>query len=768
DSLLQGHAGRLEIGTGNPDPLIVAAPSFAFHLVSTPDWTRPARLDGTLSTGSMTDSRGRTGPGRIHFDLAAAAPSPELHPPPPETAFWADAWPLTGRLDIDLAGLSSDRLAIDQVHTVLDWKAPRLALREFDAHLHGGRLRVRGDLDVTSRVATLIAESTFDLHGLDPLLGPRSRDNLARYQWAEPPWIEAQARATLPPWGATDVDWDATVKPTLQVDGRVRVGAGSFKGIPFNEAVSSISYDGDTWRLPNLRTVRPEGRQEIAVEYSEGTREYRIDARGRVMPPVLKPVLGEQSAEVVDLFEFHSPVDAEVSVWGPWTEGTRQAILGTITATNFTFRAQRFDHLDARITYTNRFLVAAPVRLTRDAGEAVAEGVGYDFADDRLWLTNAVNTIEPFAAAAAISPSFPAKLAPYRFATPPRIRANGTIRPRDTDSADLTLAIQGGPFEFWRLKAETIETDLLWKGSTLTFTNLSGRFFDGTLAGNAFFDLANPDDGLYRFEARIRQAELGKLLRHASGNRTNVASGEFDLDLQIHSARTSDLHSWNGAGHATLTDGLLWDAPIFGFFSPILNAVVPGLGNNRARAAEASFTIEDSVVHTRDFTIDCPPAKLFYRGQVDFDQRINAKVEAQVLGNFTPMGPLFGLILRPLTKLFEFRITGTLSDVEAEPLYVPKFLLLPLQPLRLLFGLFGRNHGQTLDAQVHSQPEIPIPSEPGSAPTDEPIPPNRLNPPGMEEGPQAVVEDPSPAANAAADGQSEVRKRPAERPEPVP
>ncbi len=737
DSQLQGHASRLEIGRGQPDPLTVHAPSFAFHLVAAPSSRQPTLLDGTLSAGSLADPLGVTGPARIQLSLAAkTTPASPTTLPPPEPlprGIWSHAWPLTGRLDVEVSDIRSDRLAVDRIHTVLDWDAPRLVIRDIDASLHQGRLRARGDLDVVSRLATLTAESTFDLHGIDPLLGPKSRENFTRYQWAAPPWIEAQAQVTLPPWDAKNVDWETVVKPTVQVHGRLKVGAGSFKGIPFDEAISTISFDGSTWRLPDLRTARPEGRQEIAVAYNEDTREYRIDARGRVLPPVLKPVLGDQSAEIVDLFEFRSPVDAAVSVWGPWTEGTSQSIQGTLTATNFSFRSQRFDRLEAIVGYTNRFLIASPVRLTRGTGEAVAEGVGYDFADDRLWLTNAINTIEPLVAAAAISPSFPEKLVHYRFGAPPRIHANGTLRPRDTESADLTFSIRGGPFEFWRLKAETIETDLLWKGSTLTFTNVSARFFDGTLAGNAFFDLANPEDGLYRFQAQIRQAELGKLLRHASFGRTNVASGQFDLDLQVDSARTADLNSWNGGGRATLHDGLLWDAPIFGFVSPVFNAVMPGLGNNRARAAETTFTLTNSLIQTRDLTIDCPPAKLFYRGTLDFEQNVNAKVEAQVLGNFTPMGPLFGLILRPLTKLFEFRVTGTLSEVKVEPLYIPKFLLLPLQPLRFIFGLFGNGDTHERHPPVNTQPEIPITPDPVPAsPAPQAVPPPPPNGKGLE------------------------------------
>ncbi len=724
DTDLEGHATRLEFSRGTPEPLTIHNSSFGLRLIARPTLQIPDHVEGTLAAGSIEDAQGTTGLARVRIALATRNAPPT--PVPPGIAFWSIPWPLTGHIDIDVADVHSPRFSLDRFHTVLRWDAPRLTIRELEANLYQGRLRARGDLDVVSRVATLSAESTFNLHGLDPILGPRSLENFLRYQWVDPPQVEAQARLTLPPWNITDVDWEAIVKPTVRVEGRVKVAAGSYKGIPFDEANSSIAFDGTTWRLPDIRSARPEGRQEIAVEYNEDTREYRIDARGRVLPHVLKPVLGEASGEIVDLFEFRNAVDAEVVVWGPWAEGTRQSILGTVVATNFIFRAQRFDRLESSIRYTNRFLAASPVLLTRDAGQANVEGVGYDFAEDRLWLTNAINTIDPVVVAAAINPSFPEKLAHYRFETPPRIHAQGTLRPRHTETADMTFSVTGGPFDFWRLRAETIETGVLWKGNTLTLTNVSGRFFDGTFSGNAFFELDNPEDGLYRFDAQVRQADLGKILRHASGGRTNVTSGEIGLDLSITSARTADLNSWNGSGRAELKDGLLWDAPIFGFVSPVLNAVVPGLGNNRASAAEATFTLTNSIIHTRDLTIDCPPAKLFYRGTVDFDQNVNAKVEAQILGNFTPMGPLFGLILRPLTKLFEFRVTGTLDEVKAEPLYVPKFLLLPL---RLLRGILGPGGSGDHPPVVHTQPEITSPTapDPGASSPSE-VPPRSPDP----------------------------------------
>jgi hypothetical protein len=45
-------------------------------------------------------------------------------------------------------------------------------------------------------------------------------------------------------------------------------------------------------------------------------------------------------------------------------------------------------------------------------------------------------------------------------------------------------------------------------------------------------------------------------------------------------------------------------------------------------------------------------------------------------------------VLWPVTKLFEYRITGTLGDPKTEPLYVlPKILLMPFHPIKTLKDL---------------------------------------------------------------------------------
>lgn len=675
----------------------------------------PEFLQVVVSTEAAEGPLGSLGPLKLQL---TAHPNPLPPTLPNHPGFWSILWPYVLNLELQGAQFRSPDFAIDHLDLAASWKAPMAHLHRLQAALYQGTLDAQLHLEVPSRLLTASARSTFDLHAVDPLLPPTSRASFQRYQWEAPPNIVGTAQITLPHWNDPQPDWRNDVLPSLRLQGRFEVGAGSFKTVPFTHATSSASFDGAWWILPDLRTERPEGRQDIAVHYHQLSKLYRVDARGEVFPPVLKPILGPHSAAVLDLFSFPQPVQADVSVWGPWSEGHHQSIQGTIHTRQFRFRDQDFDRLNSVVLYTNRTLTASQVHLVRETHDLQAASIRYAFDADRVEIHSATNTIHPAVIAAAISPGFPQRLAPYRFDAPPRIVANGSIHPRQPGSANLTFDIQGGPFRFWRLSAPAIQGRLLWQGDALSLSNLQADFYQGRLSGNAHFDIAESAQGHYQFHALVQDAQLADLLTEASQGRTNIAQGTFNLDLHITNAHTTDLHSWNGHGSVNLRDGLLWDAPLFGFLSPVLNTVVPGLGNNRAEHASATFTVTNSVFHTRNLSIACPPARLLYRGTIDFDQRVDARVEGQILSDLGGFGPLFGLVLRPLTKLLEFRVTGTLAEVEAEPLYVPRILLLPLQPVKILRSLFQPS-GRDRQGDPDSPDEVPPPASP---PPDPPIP----------------------------------------------
>jgi hypothetical protein len=218
----------------------------------------------------------------------------------------------------------------------------------------------------------------------------------------------------------------------------------------------------------------------------------------------------------------------------------------------------------------------------------------------------------------------------------------------------------------------------------LTLTNVLADFYGGNARGNAQFDF-HPRQGTdIRFSARTTNTVL-QLLMSDLVSHTNHLEGKLNADLHVTRANSIDLATVNGYGQLDLRDGLIWDIPLFGILSDVLNGVAPGLGNTRAKAATCSFAITNGVVRSDDLDIRSSPFRLQYRGTVDLHGQVNAKVEAELLRDMWVVGPIVSTVFWPVTKIFEYKVSGSLAEPKMDPVFIlPKILLFPFHPFRSL------------------------------------------------------------------------------------
>jgi hypothetical protein len=81
-----------------------------------------------------------------------------------------------------------------------------------------------------------------------------------------------------------------------------------------------------------------------------------------------------------------------------------------------------------------------------------------------------------------------------------------------------------------------------------------------------------------------------------------------------------------------------------------------------------------------------------YRGNIDLDGRLNARVEAELLRDMWLIGPVMSTIFWPVTKVFEYKVTGSVGQPKLDPVYfVPKIVQVPLHPLRTLKGMMSED-----------------------------------------------------------------------------
>lgn len=601
--------------------------------------------------------------------------------------FWRFLAPYAFDFDVAAEVVSARGVEVASVAGNGRWAAPNLHLREVRARLYDGEARVSANIDVPSREIQAAAEVAFDFHRLDPVFTERFRNWFAPYQWAGVPRATVTGRAQWPDWRDLTPDWRGDVVPSIGISGSFHVSEPRYQGIPGLEAFSDFHFTNSVWNLPNLTLVRPEGRVLATYDGDERTKDYVWQLRAEVDPHALKPLFKEGQLKIFNSFTNHATPLVEGTIWGRWRAHERIGFRARVTAPGLEVRGERTDRATATVEYTNRFLTLLDVEIQQSNRVGRAGSLGLDLPGRRMYFTNVDSALPPQSVARTIGPVTARAVAPYVFAEPPRILVNGVLGLDDHEPTELDFSVAGGPFHWWRFHLDTVQATLLWRSNRLELTNVIASFYGGDAAGAGtfhFFEGDRPTE--FRFNTSTTNAQLQPLVRDVFF-KTNGLEGALSGTLEVTAGRADSLDTWQGSGGLQLRDGLIWDIPIFGIFSPVFNAISPGLGQSRAEEAVATFTLINGTIISRDLEVRAPQLSMGYQGSVDFLGQVEARMQARLLKDFGALGPLISTVLWPLTKIFEYRLSGTLSEPVAEPIHIPKFLFMALEPFKALQGV---------------------------------------------------------------------------------
>ena len=628
----------------------------------------------------------------IRFNASLTAPMDMPTNVDSSLGWWTNALPCRLAWTAQFAQLQSELLNADTVACSGLWRAPELTVTRLSARLGGGRLDATARLNVATRVLTFINSSDFDLHVIAAMLTKRTSVRLAEFSWTRPPAIQANGSLVLPAWTNRQPDWRAEVQPTIQLNGELTLENTTVLGAEIDWAHTHFSYSNLVWQLPDLAMVKAKTRLTFSGGENDRDQVYRWHIRGTFDPEAIRPFLTASNAvRGLDHFTFSEPLSLELDVGGRLYDYDSLSANGRVALTNFTLRGQSVDTLTGELVYTNRVLEFSHPCLWHGTQTMTADKVTLDFNARLIIFTNGFSTADPRMVTHAIGPKTGRLMDPYQFLEPPTARVNGCLPlrdmngPRDTEGTDMRFDIVGRvPFQWLRLKSSGITGTIHWLGGELVLTNVQAAFYGGTASGLACFDFRAPHPGAdYDYSLTVTNVDLHALAADLSSP-TNRLEGTLAGWLAVTHADSRDWHLSDGSGHASLHDGLLWDIPVFGLLSPVLNTFSAGLGNSRATDASAGFSMTNGVIYSDSLEIRSAMMRLEYVGTVDLRQNVNARVTAQLLRNTWMIGPVVSTVLWPVSKLFEYRVTGTLKNPKSEPVYVPKLLLLPLHPIRTL------------------------------------------------------------------------------------
>jgi hypothetical protein len=611
-------------------------------------------------------------------------------------SFWTNLQPYQLEWSVRGLQLQSEKLSAESVACAGFWRAPELVITNLSATLGSGHLEAGLKLNVATRELAFTNTSDFDLHVVEPLLTGKTDERLEDIVWTQPPALQVSGVLKLPAWTNTQPDWNGEVRPTVRLSGELAFTNGTVMGAQLDSAHTHFSYLDLIWQLPDLTVAQGKTRLEIGGFEDDATKNYRWRIRGLIDPESARPFLTDSNAaRGFALVKLSEPLALNVDVTGRLYDYDSLAADGHLALTNFTVRGEHYGDVTAEVNYTNRVLTVLQPLMHTGAQTATADSITLDFNRQLILFTNGLITAVPELVVHAIGPKTSRLVEPYHFLAPPTARVNGQIPLRDMhggrEMADVDMrfdVIKGAPFEWLKLKTTNIVGTLVWRGQTLMLTNVVTAFYGGAADGSAYFDFRVPHEGAdYQYTVNVTNMNLHWLAQELR-TQTNHLEGTLAGQIVITNASTEDWRTMSGHGHVSLRDGLLWDIPVISILSPVLNAVSPGLGNNRATEATANFVITNRVIYSDSLEIRSTMTRLEYVGAIDLNQNVNARVTAHLLRDTWMVGPLVSTVLWPVSKLFEYHITGQLKDPKSEPIYVlPKLLLMPLHPIRTLEDL---------------------------------------------------------------------------------
>jgi len=438
---------------------------------------------------------------------------------------------------------------------------------------------------------------------------------------------------------------------------------------------------------------------DLGAQGNTVTKNFHGEVSGQLDVENVRPFLTDSNAaDGFAILTTSDPLALALDVNGNWLTLAGLTATGSVALTNFAVRSQTIDSAAGRLVYADGLLQLLQPEVRRAGGAQWMTGgaVAVDFKTMLMTFTNGFTFIDPTVLTSAIGPKVAQLLEPYHFLKVPTARVNGCLPlrdmtgPNDTVGTDLRFdIIEGVPFRWLALNSPSMTGTIHWLGPELVLTNLQAEFYGGTGTGNAYFDFRTAHEGAdYRFTVTATNVNLHQFATDVSSP-TNHLEGTVAGNLIVTSADTRSLESWSGYGTIKLRDGLLWDIPLFGIVSPLLNTISTGLGNSRATEATARFTITNGVIHSDTLEIRSAMMRLTYAGTVDMEENVNARVTAHLLRNVWVVGPLVSAMLWPVSKVFECRVTGKLDDPQATPVFFPPILLAPLHPIRSLEKFFS-------------------------------------------------------------------------------
>jgi len=255
------------------------------------------------------------------------------------------------------------------------------------------------------------------------------------------------------------------------------------------------------------------------------------------------------------------------------------------------------------------------------------------------------------------------------FGGPATISADGVLdfRGKHTDT-DFKAEIKADCVDVGKLKCNSGSFDIHMLGSSVALTNIEVSAYNGVVSGDIAIDV--PEKGKrdavpYQLNLKLNDADFDKLVKSYSAvDDQHEYEGNISARLTVSGVSGDDfLKKLQGDGSIRISDGRVFMLPVFGGLSVFMTKIIPGLGFVLSQNhAKADYEIKAGRVYTDDLVVEGSVLSLKGYGSYMLGGDINFDVQVKLLKGHTLGGKFFRALTYPISKLFEFKVRGPISD----------------------------------------------------------------------------------------------------------
>jgi hypothetical protein len=540
---------------------------------------------------------------------------------------------------------------LESVYLDALYRDQRLALRQLSVSDAKGELRLTGSYDPVAKGLEVQIHSALDPQ---PTVKAFARvPQLEEFVFYEPPTIDLAVRAAFGD------------SPEAQIIGRIAAKRFALRSVLFDQFEADLVYQGDRWAARGVHLVHQSG--ELSGDVMQLPDDFRARLRSSINPEVLAPLLTGPTAEWFKQFDFIDAPTVHIEARGPAPDPQKLWANAVLKLGRSTYRGITAQSASATLRYSDRKLTVDPLRVIRTEGSGEG-GLIFDFARDEVVVQKVRTSIHPQDLIWWIDTKLVKDIAPYRFGKhPPQLFIDGIVHTKDGDSTKLRIDVtapNGIDYTFIKkdLHCSQISAHLLFTKDRLRIDDLEGTLLGGKLRGDLDISLLK-EKPAHQASIRLEKVDFASLTKLYF----NFDSSKGQLDARYDfSGIGDDSRAMRGQGQLTVTDGAVFAIPFLGPLSGILNGIVPGMGDDVARKGSASFNVANGTITTKDLTIEGRGFSMYGAGDLYFlDDAMNFDIRINARG-------LPGVLLFPVSKLFEYTSTDSLSKPNWRPKVIPR------------------------------------------------------------------------------------------------